>query len=127
MNFIAGRAGTITSSSIEFMTEGMPPVTVSSARHDVTPGSVLSLGIRAEDIVLGGSCRAEVDMTEFYGASSYLHCRLPGDLPLLVHQAGQSKVRKGDVVSVQFPPAKCHLFDESEEAISAGAALEAAA
>jgi ABC-type sugar transport system ATPase subunit len=124
MNFVEGRAGAVTPTSIEFVADGVPPVTLRASNPAVTPGSRLSLGIRAEDIVLGGVCQAEVDMIELYGASSYLHCHLTGDAPLLVHEAGQSKVRKGDTVSVQFPPGKCHLFDETERALPAGAALE---
>jgi multiple sugar transport system ATP-binding protein len=127
MNFIEGRAGNVTPTSIEFLAEDVPPITLRATGHRVTSGDALSLGIRAEDITLGGDCHAVVEMTELYGASSYLHCHLPGDVPLLVHQAGQSKVRKSDVVNVQFPPDKCHLFDEAEQAIAAGAALGEAA
>ena len=124
MNFVEGRAGEVAPNSIEFVAPDLPPIRLpAAATHTVEPGDALALGIRAEHVAFGeGGWHADVEVAEHYGASSYLHCRLPGGTPFLVHEPGQSSARRGDHLSLSIPSERCHLFDGNENAVPAGAA-----
>ena len=121
MNFIEGMAGDVSGSSIEFVAPGLSPMMLPAGAHAITSGDPLTLGIRAEHIEFGDGWHVDVEVTEHYGASSYLHCRLPEARPLLVHEAGQSRARRGDRLSLRLPVERCHLFDAGEAAVPAGA------
>jgi len=121
MNFIDGVAGAVSGSTIEFTTPGLSPVVLPAAGHGIRSGDALTLGIRAEHIEFGDGWQADVEVTEHYGASSYLHCRLSGGNPILVHEAGQSRARRGDRLSLRLPVERCHVFDASEAVVPAGA------
>ena len=121
MNFVEGRLGQVEAGCIEFITEGLPPLRLSASADKLAAGAALTLGVRPEHMAIGsdGEWSAAVEVTEHYGASSYLHCRLPNGAPLLVHEAGQSRAQRGDRVRFGIPSGGCHLFDASEKAISA--------
>ena len=123
MNFVDGKAGATTPTSIEFVAPDLPPVRLPAATsHTVKSGDALALGIRAEHVAFGEGCwHADVEVAEHYGASSYLHCRLPGGVPFLVHEPGQSSAKRGDRLSLVIPPERCHLFDAGENVVPAGA------
>jgi multiple sugar transport system ATP-binding protein len=123
MNFVEGKAGSVSGEGIEFVAEGLPSLILpASAAASVKTGDKLSLGVRAEHLAFAeGGWQAEVDVAEHYGASSYLHCRLPNGSPFLVHEPGQSSAERGDRVSLIVNPKRCHLFDANELALPAGA------
>ena len=57
-------------------------------------------------------------VAEQYGASSYLHCTLPGDVPVLIHEPGQSLAKRGDVLHIAPRGGQWHLFDADGLAIA---------
>jgi ABC-type sugar transport system ATPase subunit len=124
MNFVEGKAGEVSPGSIEFVAPGLPPVRLpAAATRSVKTSDPLTLGIRAEHVAFGeGGWHADLEVAEHYGASSYLHCRLLGGAPFLVHEPGQSSARRGDRLALLVPPERCHLFGADENAIAAGAA-----
>ena len=63
---------------------------------DLPVGAKATLGIRPEDIIVGGTgWPANLTVAEQHGANSYLHCTLQNGEPILVHQQGQSRVERG--------------------------------
>ncbi len=122
MNFVTGVADTVTDGHLTFVAPSLPPLTLPSSARGVRSGDALTLGIRAEYLRIGeNGWTAEVEVAEHYGASSYVHCRLADGTPFLVHEQGQSTVRRGDTLGLLLPPEKCYVFDAAEAALDAGA------
>jgi hypothetical protein len=46
-----------------------------------------------------------------YNRPAVLYGTLTAQQPVVVQVVGQSAVRRGEVVHVQFPPAACHVFN----------------
>jgi ABC-type sugar transport system ATPase subunit len=113
MNFVEGRIEAVGEGTITFAAEGLPPLVLEGAVEGAMAGAAATLGVRPEDFVIteGKGWPAAVNVAEQYGASSYLHCTLPGERPVLIHEPGQSKASRGDVLHVAPPAGRWHLFD----------------
>jgi multiple sugar transport system ATP-binding protein len=77
--------------------------------------STLTLGIRPEHIELvepgvGNAIEATVEVVEPMGELSYIYLSLGGET-YTASVDGDLLVEEGDVVAVEFPPDKIHLFD----------------
>ena len=114
MNFVTGTL-TADGPTLVFNAPGLPPLplagTIVTPRD---PGETVTLGVRPEDFTVsrdpGAGWPVTVGVAEQYGASSYLHCTLAGDIPLLIHEAGQSQARRGDQLYVAPRDTHWHLF-----------------
>jgi ABC-type sugar transport systems, ATPase components len=112
MNFVEGRIDAVGEGTVIFAADGLPPLVLEGAAEGVSAGAKVTLGVRPEDfLVKDTGWPATVSVAEQYGASSYLHCTLPGDRPVLIHEPGQSKAGRGDVIRVAPPAGRWHLFD----------------
>lgn len=68
-------------------------------------------------------------MVERYGASSYIHGQLHDGTELLVHQEGQSTLKRGDLLQVLLRQGHWHLFGDDGlrlQPLAGGAMLVAA-
>jgi multiple sugar transport system ATP-binding protein len=75
-------------------------------------GDTVTIGIRPEHVVLADSgLSVTVGLIEQLGGNTVLYGTLSAQQPVVVQVVGQSAVRRGDTVQVQFPPAACHPFD----------------
>ena len=75
------------------------------------------LGVRPEDIKLGGSYKMNVVLNENTGHFTLVHGKLFGKQSC-AKIYGWQKFKQGDTVELTFDPEKIHLFDsETEEAI----------
>ena len=91
---------------------------MSTGRQFAAPAQV-TIGIRPEHIVLAeGGLALTVNLTEQLGGNSVLYGVLAGGQPLVVQLVGQSRVTRGQVVSVHLPPEACHVFDAAGQALS---------
>ncbi|GLQ54790.1 ABC transporter ATP-binding protein [Devosia nitrariae] len=115
MNFVEGRIEALGEHTITFAADGLPPLVLDGAVEGAATGAPVTLGVRPEDFLVSHAAEkgwpATVSIAEQYGASSYLHCTLPGDRPVLIHEPGQSKAGRGDVIHVAPPAGRWHLFD----------------
>ncbi|KKB12941.1 ABC transporter [Devosia geojensis] len=112
MNFVEGRIDAVGEGAVTFAADGLPPLVLEGAIEGANIGAAVTLGVRPEDfLVTDKGWPATVSVAEQYGASSYLHCALPGDRPVLIHEPGQSKAGRGDVIHVAPPAGRWHLFD----------------
>jgi multiple sugar transport system ATP-binding protein len=81
--------------------------------RSVEPGSMVTVGIRPEHVVLGGDgLEADVDLIEPTGFGIILHLSLHG-LPVKVFTLDREVLHASGKVKVDFPPARLHIFDES--------------
>ncbi len=93
----------------------------------------LTMGFRPEHLEIGaadrasevGVVRAQVDVVEFLGNEELLHLRV-GDHDLVAIVDSSQRVKPGDVVDLQIPLEKVHLFQE-ESGLSLAAPQQAAA
>ncbi|MBY8828402.1 ABC transporter ATP-binding protein [Hephaestia mangrovi] len=87
----------------------------------------LTLGIRPEHVVIGGAVNrieAPVAMIESLGASHFAYLSTPGGEPLACQLAEQPHERPGRL-AIALPPERCHLFDESGQALRNASATTA--
>jgi multiple sugar transport system ATP-binding protein len=81
-------------------------------------GAPLTLGIRPEHIeVADGGLAFAVTLTEQLGGNTVLYGTLPSGQPLVVQLVGQANVKRGETLSVRFPPQHCHVFDQLGQAV----------
>ncbi|UWU17712.1 sn-glycerol-3-phosphate ABC transporter ATP-binding protein UgpC (plasmid) [Rhizobium sullae] len=112
MNLIEGAIGASINGRLAFESAGLPPLELTSGA-ELVAGQKATLGVRPEDFLAGErGWPAEVAVAEQHGANSYLHCTLPSGEPILVHQQGQSRVARGDVLNIAPRSGHWHLFDE---------------
>jgi len=113
MNFVEG-AVRAEGGSGAFVSPDLPSLDLAGRS---IPASIdqVTIGIRPEDFDVstepGNGWPATVEVLEQHGANSYLHCTLPGRRMLLIHQAGQSSARRGDILYVAPREGLFHLFD----------------
>ena len=124
MNFLTGKIAAVADDGVRVelaagpASAGGAAIPVRGAGAAV--GAPVTLGIRPEHIVpaRGGagdlSLDAKIEQLEQLGATSFLYCALPGGEKLTVQVAGQVDSRGGDTVTVSFPVAAAHLFQQSE-------------
>jgi multiple sugar transport system ATP-binding protein len=113
MNLIEGAIGSSDGSTVTFTAEGLPPLAL-PAGVKPSAGAKVTLGVRPEDFLVdeqGKGWPATISVAEQHGANSYLHCTLPNGEPLLLHQQGQSRVVRGDILTIVPRPGHWHLFD----------------
>jgi len=90
-------------------------------RLDRVPEAAKHLGIRPEAMEIGapgtGEIDGVVDVAEYLGADTFLIVDTEGAGKLTVRTDGETKLRPGDRVGLQFDPEKRHLFDAEGRAI----------
>ncbi|UXN70363.1 sn-glycerol-3-phosphate ABC transporter ATP-binding protein UgpC [Devosia neptuniae] len=121
MNFVEGKASAASAGQVVFEAPGLPPLTLPGALAQPLASAPATLGIRPEDFVVSRDADSgwpvTVGVAEQYGANSYLHCTLAGEVPILVHEAGQSLAKRGDVLYLAPRESHWHLFDADGAAI----------
>ena len=119
MNFVPGKVSQEAGRTV-FSALNLPPLDLPDARAGIPAGEA-TLGVRPEDFIVsrdpGSGWPIKVGVTEQYGANSYLHCTLGDDLPILVHEPGQSQARSGDLLYIAPRSGHWHLFGSDEMVI----------
>ena len=68
------------------------------------------LGMRPEEVTLGGRVPATVRSIEYLGADLIAHCAV-GSETLTLRTSGQADLREGHAVALDWPSARAHHFD----------------
>ena len=75
------------------------------------PAQAVSVGIRPEDIQLGGPYSLSVSHTEFTGADLMLHA-LAGEQTIVVRAEGSHRARAQSQINLGWDASRLHWFDE---------------
>ena len=87
------------------------PPSMNLLRSDIKDGKAASwLGIRPEAVCLGGKVPAAVRSIEYLGADLILHCNVGSEI-LTVRTGGQTDLRAGSNVMLEWPNSSVHHFD----------------
>ena len=112
MNFLEAK---VTGRDAQGLTVALPGGESLSVAADASKGSVgdgVTLGIRPEHVLLADSgLTVTVGLIEQLGGNTVLYGTLSAQQSVVVQVVGQSAIRRGDTVQVQFPPVACHAFD----------------
>ena len=116
MNFLDGKISGISEHAVEFELENLEKIQIPcSPGEDTTTGNLVRAGVRPEHLELTGEVnaklRGEVFAVERLGGETYLYVHTEKDKALTVHAPGDKVVSVGDLVSIEFSPQTCHLFD----------------
>ena len=116
MNFLDGKISGISEHAVEFELENLEKIQIPcSPGEDATTGNYVRAGVRPEHLELTGEgnakLRGEVFAVERLGGETYLYVHTEKDKALTVHAPGDKVVSVGDLVSIEFSPQTCHLFD----------------
>jgi ABC-type sugar transport system ATPase subunit len=84
-------------------------------RFRAEPGRALTLGLRPEDIRLGGGLAAAIEIVEHLGSAVILHLAVAGTA-IVVQSVEAEHLKTGDPVSIDLDPALFYLFDPTTEA-----------
>ncbi|MDI7861993.1 sn-glycerol-3-phosphate ABC transporter ATP-binding protein UgpC [Rhizobiaceae bacterium n13] len=112
MNFLEGRYRLSGDhADVELVDGTLIPI---APRPSLEPGGRVTLGIRPEHVVMGGTAgmEASVDLVEPTGFGIILHLSLH-DLPFKVFTLDRDALKAGPKVRVEFPGKHLHLFDEA--------------
>jgi multiple sugar transport system ATP-binding protein len=121
MNFISARHAATVGDACAFDIVGGGRLVLPAGSVANPPGDVV-IGIRPEHVQLvPDGMPLSVTLTEQLGGNSVLYGMLGGNQPLVVQLVGQSQVKRGDVVGVQWPEAACHVFDNAGRALTSKA------
>ncbi|MGJ4931784.1 ABC transporter ATP-binding protein [Bradyrhizobium sp. HKCCYLS2038] len=84
-------------------------------------GQSVTLGIRPEHVEIApdaGMLTVSVDLVEQLGGESFISATAPGLPQITLRQHGQSRLRRGDAIAINFTPDHLHLFDATGAALA---------
>jgi ABC-type sugar transport system ATPase subunit len=112
MNFLEAKVTGRDAAGLCVALPGGESLSVAADASKGSAGDTVTIGIRPEHVVLADSgLPVTVGLIEQLGGNTVLYGTLSAQQPVVVQAVGQSAVRRGDTVHVQFPPAACHPFD----------------
>jgi multiple sugar transport system ATP-binding protein len=112
MNFLEAKVTGRDAAGLCVALPGGESLTVAANASKGSAGDAVTIGIRPEHVVLADSgLPVTVGLIEQLGGNTVLYGTLSAQQPVVVQVVGQSAVRRGDTVHVQFPLAECHPFD----------------
>ena len=122
MNFLPGTVASAQSGSIELSLAIGARARVSRPQAALAAGSSATLGVRPEHLRLvepgQGEADLAIELTEQLGGESYIYGALQGDVKIVVRLPGQTAVKRGEKVGIDFSGSQAlHLFASDGRAV----------
>jgi len=116
MNFMEGRIESI-SGEIFFLKSAFKIPLERKFRETLSPylGKKVILGIRPEDVHLGGEIEAVIEVVETLGNEVFFHLKIGEDIITARFSSSEGRKKMGEKIKVNFPPEKIRLFDKETE------------
>jgi multiple sugar transport system ATP-binding protein len=117
MNFLGGRMAAVGASSARFELRGGAAVDTPDVGVAMKVDDAATLGIRPEHIEIAAEgLPISITLTEQLGGNTVLYGTLRNGEQLVVQVVGQADVKRGAILHVRLPAARCHLFDANGHA-----------
>ncbi|TCO75989.1 carbohydrate ABC transporter ATP-binding protein (CUT1 family) [Plasticicumulans lactativorans] len=126
MNFLPATISAITGERVEVTLASGARASATVDAGSARVGDKVTLGVRPEHTLIGGSTDAMGVITggarhvEHLGESSYLYVESPAtandEATLTVREEGDTAIHVGEPLTVTLPEAHCHLFDANGHA-----------
>jgi multiple sugar transport system ATP-binding protein len=118
MNFVAGAVESQADGRVQVRTAGGALLAVDGRPGTLSPGAAVTVGVRAEHLAVSENganlLQATVRHVEYLGDQSVVYAALPGSEQLIAARCpAGTRFEPGMGLSLQVPPARCHLFDEA--------------
>ena len=115
MNFVKGRIEASSGDLLFTVPNSRIPLP-KEKKDRISPyvGKEITLGIRPEDIALGGEVESVIEVIETLGNEVLLHLRI-GNETVTARLPSTMGKKMGEKLKVSFPPEKIHLFDKDTE------------
>ena len=123
MNLLPGTVRAVTAGSVSVDVDDALRITVPADGSGVSAGDPITLGVRPEDLSVGGAVPAggtvglDVYVVEPLGGETILYGHIGGhngaSRTLVVKTPGGARVRNRERVAVRVVPESCHLFDRN--------------
>jgi multiple sugar transport system ATP-binding protein len=101
---------------------GSPKMNFIKTNIDINSNKNITIGVRPEHILVGGKEESDIEVkvnySEQLGSETYFYCSAEGMPQLIVHQAGQNMISKGDNLYLRFDRTCMHLFGSDGKAIT---------
>ncbi|HEY6088023.1 MAG TPA: sn-glycerol-3-phosphate ABC transporter ATP-binding protein UgpC [Burkholderiaceae bacterium] len=121
MNFLGATVSGHDAGGLAVALPGGESLLVAADAAKGSVGETVTLGIRPEHALLADNgLPVTVGLIEQLGGNTVLYGTLSAQQPVVVQVVGQSAIRRGDTVHVQFPTAACHAFDAHGLSLRAG-------
>ena len=127
MNLLPGTVRAVTADTVTVDVDGRLQVCVPAGGAPVSTGDAVTLGVRPEDLSVGGATpgAATIDLdvyvVEPLGGETILYGHVGESRTLVVKTPGNSPVRNRESIPVQVVPGVCHLFDRGGKAVRSDA------
>ena len=119
MNFIDARLAGRDGESITVTAPGAFDLALPARSAHRLDGDRVVLGIRPEHVVIGDSgVPMQISLTEQLGGNTVLYGSMGEQQSMVVQVVGQSPIKRGDTVRLQFPLDHCHAFDAGGVALT---------
>ena len=120
MNFLDTQVEEVSGNLAQIALPGQAGLSLPMTDNALKAGAPVVLGIRPEDILIGGGGEAQltgtVKVAEHLGAETILHLHCAG-VPLVVRTPGPARAAPGEAMTVGIPASACHLFSPDGPAI----------
>ncbi|WP_337882929.1 sn-glycerol-3-phosphate ABC transporter ATP-binding protein UgpC [Chromobacterium haemolyticum] len=122
MNFLPARVLSILPEGVTVRLDGGGELLAAVEAQDLTPGDVVTVGIRPEHLqpasAAPAALRARVAAVESLGDCAYLYAETPdSDEPLISKISDAQNFAAGDETGFNALPRHCHLFRENGQAL----------
>ncbi len=102
---------------------GKERITAAVDARRLSPGSVVTLGVRPEHLgasaqPLENATQGEVIAAEHLGDVTYLHLLVQGGKQTVARTEPENTLEVGDRAYLRLPPQRCYLFDAQGQALS---------
>jgi multiple sugar transport system ATP-binding protein len=124
MNFLTTTASPAAGGTIAVALPEDGSIVLDAGSATVSPGQVVTLGIRPEHLVIGEPADASVEgvlmIAEYLGSETVFYLKLADGSDLTVKADGLTSAKVGAPLRVGIKAAACHVFDDAGQAIISG-------
>ncbi|MGI9452314.1 MAG: TOBE domain-containing protein, partial [Geminicoccaceae bacterium] len=126
MNFLEGEVASATGNAVTVALPTGEQVVAAVEANGIAPGQKVTLGVRPEHLIDGGTAESRGDAeikgkaiaVEHLGGETFAYLDRGGDEPLVIKNEGDAKIGVDETVPVGIRSETCYLFDQDGKAFT---------